>query len=122
MAVDGYLRTAAAELRQAVQTIKGDINGMRRYVETVESDSSKSVQDLQSKIDKKTSEAATATPLAQRQLLLAEVTRLKRQISQIRQDATKEKVARLSQIQNMENAATDLDARANDLENKPGIY
>ncbi len=122
MAVDAYLKTAAAQLRRATQTIKDDANGMRHYIASVENDNSKMIQDLQKQIKVKETEAASVNQPEVRVALLKAVTQLRQQISQLQQVTLKEKEARLSQIQNMENAANDLDGRASDLESKPASF
>jgi len=116
MAIEAYLRTAAAELRRAAMALKQDSDDRRKRISDVESSAHHDILNLQQKIMEKQMILSRRRDSPERITWAKEIQQMHQQINDIQRQIQQEKDSKSGEIRDLEGKMNDLTSKASQLE------
>lgn len=121
MAMREYLKSAAAQLRRAAQARKDEMDGLRRDMQNLESSIGSQINDLRRQEQLRSSQSLGVDTPDERNRQMAEITRLKNEESEMRNDVKNRKDETSQIMKQMESDVNRLNQQAADLEKQAGF-
>ncbi len=116
MPIADYLKTAAAQLRQAADAAKREADEIRADIIRREQDLKRNISNLENVIQERRRELAIRPPEDNNPNNLSIITGMEQEVKNMQQNFEKEKQQLLNEIQNREQQLNSLNVKASELE------